>query len=119
MVAHLNLVIGLTFTLAVILAGWLLFILFFPARWAAIVDGENAFWTKKGVIGNPRSETFKRLEKGLVFKVILVAALLLAVVMLIILVHFRQRISQVMKSRPTSSQRMDNTHPAATPGAKK
>lgn len=64
------------------------------------MDRENAFWEKKGVIGTPRSETFKRLEKGFGFKLLLTAALFLILVMLIILLHFRTRINRIWNQPP-------------------
>ena len=49
---------------------WLAFMLIFPEKWGSIVDTENAFWVKKGILKEATVERFVRFEKGKGLKII-------------------------------------------------
>lgn len=60
-------VIFATTTLCVI---WLLFMVLKPDIWGRIVDKESDFWVRKGLFSASFAEKFKRLEKGIVMKLL-------------------------------------------------
>ncbi len=78
--------------MAVLSCLWLGFIVFCPKRWAALVDKENDYWVGKGLISPSRAEQVKRLEKGMLVKVMAVFLVVLAAFLLIVSVHIRDRI---------------------------
>lgn len=61
-----------TLILAIAALGWLWmgFTLRYPAKWAAIVDKENAFWVSRGLLSTALAERFKRIEKGRTLKLL-------------------------------------------------
>lgn len=60
---------------------WLVILIRFPRKWAALVDRENDFWIRKGVVKDSTSGWFRRLEKGR-FLVVCVWALFLLLLFL-------------------------------------
>jgi hypothetical protein len=55
-------------------AGWAAFMLLFPARWMAVVEKENEFWVRKGLVSSSRADWFKRVESGVWFKTVIAVA---------------------------------------------
>ena len=43
---------------------WLVVLIRFPRKWAALVDRENDFWIRRGVVKESTSGWVRRLEKG-------------------------------------------------------
>jgi hypothetical protein len=56
---------------------WLWFMIAKPERWSQIVDKENDFWVRKGIVPASFSEWFRRFEKGLRLKILVGSAALL------------------------------------------
>jgi hypothetical protein len=56
--------------LSFIWAALLLFMIFFPKRWASIVEKENSFWVKKGIIKAKTAEKIAIFEKGKGLKIL-------------------------------------------------
>ena len=56
---------------------WLIFILLWPIQWASIVDKENGYWVKKGLLKVTTAEKVSRFEKGIGFKILIVIGLAL------------------------------------------
>ncbi len=96
-VNHLSLVISVCLTLTVLSCLWLGFLVFFPKRWAALVDKENNYWVEKGMISASRAEQVKRLEKGFAVKMMVVFLILLTGSLLLISVRTQNRIYQPRK----------------------
>jgi len=62
--------LGALAILTAFLAVWFWFICRRPDRWASWVDRENDFWVRKGIISASFSQEFRRLEKGIVLKLL-------------------------------------------------
>ena len=71
---------GLILAFCVLLA----FVAFKPEKWAAMVDRENAFWIKSGIISAALAARLKRWETGFPLKALtmLVICLLLSLIMM-------------------------------------
>ena len=54
---------------------WLMFMTLFPKQWGVIVEKENAFAVKKGLISESTAKKFIRIEKGIGLKIILTIAM--------------------------------------------
>ena len=67
------------------LAAWLAFMFGFPRRWNALVDGENDFWTGKGVMPKSVSDFTRRFEKSLLFKSLVGAVFVYVLVITVLL----------------------------------
>ena len=52
----------------------------FPRTWERIVDGENDFWVRRGLVSRSVAEKFKRLGKGWSLKALIIFGLLMSVV---------------------------------------
>lgn len=63
--------------LALLWMAWMIFILVCPNQWSIIVDKENDFWVKKGIVKASTAEKIARFEKGMGFKILLVFGLAL------------------------------------------
>jgi hypothetical protein len=71
MKATFFILIGMLVLLTAIAVFWLWFVIRRPGQWAALVDKENAFWVRRGIISEAFAEKCKRLEKGPVQKVMI------------------------------------------------
>lgn len=60
----INLIIG------IIAATFAAFLFFAPKQWEALVDKENEFWVKRGLLNPKLADMSKRIEKSIVFKII-------------------------------------------------
>jgi hypothetical protein len=65
---------------------WLIFTLLFPDQWAWLVDQEQKFLLKHGLVSESFSRHLDRMEKGIVLKVVLGATVLLGTMALILIV---------------------------------
>ena len=70
---------------------WLWFMLKRPEKWSALVDLENDFWVRKGLVSAAFAERCKRREKGLPQKLIVGAIAFLGTGGLILCVFFLLR----------------------------
>jgi hypothetical protein len=64
---------------------WLWFMIRRPAKWGAIVDKENAFWTSRGLVSASLAERIKGFEKGRGQKILVGAAAVFGTLVLIFL----------------------------------
>jgi hypothetical protein len=96
-VNHISQVIYTCLILTVLSCLWLCFIIFCPKRWAALVDKENNYWVAKGVLSTSLAEKVKRLEKGVLVKLMAVFLVVLTAFLLIVSVHIRNRINPPRK----------------------
>lgn len=109
-VNHLSQVIFICLILTVLSCLWLCFITFYPKRWAALVDKENDFWVAKGVISTSRAEQIKKLEKGMLIKIMAAFLVVLTTFLLMVSVHIQDHIHPPRKgpmlppSRPRVAQ---------------
>ena len=65
---------------------WLVFTLLFPDRWAWLVDREQKFLLKHGLVSESFSRHLERMEKGIVLKMVLGATVLLGTMALTLIV---------------------------------
>jgi hypothetical protein len=65
---------------------WLVFTLLFADRWAWLVDREQRFLMKHGLVSESFSRHLERMEKGIVLKVALGATVLLGTMALTLIV---------------------------------
>jgi hypothetical protein len=65
--------------LTALLICWFWFILAKPNLWSRLVDKENDFWVKRGIISASFSDKFRRFEKGLGLKILIAAGALLGI----------------------------------------
>jgi hypothetical protein len=66
-------------TLAIFSAFWLWFMIRRAAQWASFVNRENIFWSGKKLISPSLAEKFRRLETGMVLKLLVGAGLIINV----------------------------------------
>jgi len=52
------------FLLTLAVGVWLVILIRFPHKWADLVDKENDFWIRRGVVKKSTSGWVRRLEKG-------------------------------------------------------
>lgn len=91
-VNHLSQVILTCLILTVLSCLGLGFIIFCPKRWAALVDKENNYWVGKGVVSASRAELVKKLEKGMVMKVMVGLVVILTTCLLIVSIRIERQI---------------------------
>lgn len=65
---------------------WLVFTLLFPDKWAWLVDQEQKFLLKHGLVSESFSRHLERMEKGMVLKLVLGATILLGAMALTLIV---------------------------------
>jgi hypothetical protein len=56
---------------------WLAFTFVFPDKWARLVDREHEFFLKRGIVSASVSRGFKRLEKGIMLRVVLTGTIII------------------------------------------
>lgn len=57
---------------------FLAFIVIYPSKWAEIVDKENSFWVKKGLLKESTAKRMSNFEKGKYLKIITLFAILIS-----------------------------------------
>jgi hypothetical protein len=72
---------------------WLVVLYFFPKRWTALVEKENAFWVGTGMISAGLAEQSKRLETGIWAKLMAALLLLATVWLLSVLLRVQHQIN--------------------------
>jgi hypothetical protein len=63
---------------------WLWFMVTKPEQWSRLVDRENDFWLKRGLISTSLSEWTRRLEKGLLLRFLVGIGAILSTVELLV-----------------------------------
>ena len=64
---------------------WLAFMIISPSKWDAIVEKENGFWVKKGLLKNSTAEKFIEFESGKWLKLLLMFPIAVSLLLLLFL----------------------------------
>jgi hypothetical protein len=71
-----------------LLGMWLAYTVVLPEKWARLVEKENEFWVRHGIVSRRSAERSKRFEKGWGFKLVLlfgIAVLVASIVVQLVL----------------------------------
>jgi hypothetical protein len=90
------------------------FVLLKPEAWSSLVDKENDFWVAKGWLSKASAEKIKRVEKGLLLKVVLGAAAGISLAVIVLALNFASHHPLRAMPPPPPSQRPAPQRPPAS-----